>query len=81
MGINETPRGQLGKYLIGDLAVARRHIARVLGGTLPSNMVIMEIGRSVEDCVKRIERDIQDDPEEGTTMDEVLEDWKRRRED
>jgi hypothetical protein len=81
MGPNETPKGQLAKYLIGDLAVARRHIERVKNGTLPCALVIGEISRSVEDCVKRIERDIQDDPDDGITMDEVLENWKRRRED
>jgi len=61
--INETPKGQLGKYLIGDLGVARRHIERVKSGTLPCSAVIDEISRSIEDCVARIERDIQDDPE------------------
>ena len=60
--INETPQGQLGKYLIGDLAVARRHLERIQGGVFPANaLVIQEISRSIEDCVKGIQRDVQDD--------------------
>lgn len=78
---SETPKGQLGKFLIGDLAVARRHIERVLSGALPCNFVIGEISRSIEDCVARIERDIQDDPDDGVALDQVLEDWKRERRD
>jgi hypothetical protein len=75
VGINETPRGQLGKYLIGDLGVARRHIQRIRQGVLPASGAVMaEISRSVEDCVARIARDIQDDPEDGITMEEILHD-------
>jgi len=60
MAINETPNGQLGKYLIGDLGVARRHIQRLLEGTLvPSAGLFQEISRSIEDCVQRISRDVQ----------------------
>ena len=60
--INETPKGQLGKYLIGDLGVARRHLQRIKEGQLPAvPMVLEEISRSVETCVKRIERDIKDE--------------------
>jgi hypothetical protein len=62
--INETPKGRLGKYLIGDLGIARRHIQRLTDGTLlPSRALFLEIRRSIEDCVERIERDIKDDPE------------------
>jgi hypothetical protein len=60
MGLNETPKGKLAAYLKGDLGVARRHLARILGGELPfSGQVVREINRSVEDCVERIERDMQ----------------------
>lgn len=63
--INETPEGQLGKYLIGDLGVARRHLARVREGTFKNGipvMVLEEISRSIEDCVSRIQRDVKDLP-------------------
>jgi hypothetical protein len=57
--ITDTPKGQLAKYLVGDLAVARRHLERLhLGALHPSPAVLDEIRRSVEDCVKRIERDV-----------------------
>ncbi len=65
--INETPKGQLGKYLKGDLALAERHLFRIATGrwkiedTTLFRMVLREVRRSVEDCVKRIERDIKDD--------------------
>jgi hypothetical protein len=65
--INETPEGQLGKYLIGDLAVARRHLARIKDGTFAKGvplMVLDEISRSIEDCVSRIQRDVKDLPAE-----------------
>lgn len=64
--INQTPEGQLGKYLIGDLAVARRHLARVKDGTFKNGislMVLDEISRSIEDCVQRIERDVKNSAE------------------
>lgn len=56
--INETPDGQLGKYLIGDLGVARRHLARIEEGFPVSLGLLREVSRSVEDCVRRIERDL-----------------------
>lgn len=59
--INKTPEGQLGKYLIGDLAVARRHLERIRQGILPAEpMVLEEISDAIERCVKRITRDIGD---------------------
>lgn len=62
--INETPVGKLKTYLIGDLGVARRHLARIRDGVLvPSSAVLCEIQRSIEDCVARIERDVKDKPE------------------
>jgi len=69
--INETPKGRLGEYLKVDLAVARRHLQRInegmFNGGVPM-MVIAEISRSIEDCVQRIERDIQDAPETRETF-------------
>lgn len=61
--INETPEGKLADYLIGDLAVARRHLARVREGMFKNGipiMVLEEISRSIEDCIERIERDISE---------------------
>jgi hypothetical protein len=61
--INETPQGQLGKYLVGDLGVARRHLQRLKSGEIPmklAGMVLHEISNSIEACVARIERDIKD---------------------
>jgi hypothetical protein len=56
---NETPPGRLAEYLIGDLGVALRHLHRLSEGQLrPSDVVIREIKRSVETCIKRIERDM-----------------------
>jgi hypothetical protein len=58
--VNSTPQGQLKKYLIGDLEVARRHLNRILYGQLPpSRGVVTEILNSIQDCVERIERDIK----------------------
>ena len=56
---NDTPEGQLAKYLIGDLGVARRHVSRILLGELPaSRSVLEEIRGSIARCVRRIERDM-----------------------
>lgn len=60
--INPTPEGKLAEYLIGDLAVARRHLDSIRLGMIPSGLipsVIAEISRSVEDCIKRIQRDLK----------------------
>ena len=55
---NETPPGQFKIYAIGDLGVARRHLQRIRDGMLkPSIAVLDEISMSVEQCVRRIERD------------------------
>ena len=63
MSVNETPKGQLGSYLIGDLGVARRHLARIRDGVIPpSKAVLAEVSNSIEWCVQRICRDIQDEP-------------------
>lgn len=67
--INETPKGRLADYLIGDLAVAQRHLARIKDGTFKLDsplfgMVLGEISRSIEDCVSRIQRDVKDLPAE-----------------
>lgn len=57
--INNTPPGQLQKYLTGDLGVAVRHLDRIKNGILqPTPAVIDEIRRSVEACLARIERDV-----------------------
>ena len=61
--INDTPPGQLAKYLIGDLGVARRHLVRLLEGQfagLNTNRVYEEIQDSIERCVARIERDLKE---------------------
>ena len=56
---NETPQGQLAKYLIGDLGVARRHLERLRTGVLTLTPgVLREISQSIETCVARIERDM-----------------------
>jgi len=58
--INQTPPGQLKDFLIGDLGVARRHLQRILYDQLPpSRGVVLEIFKSVEDCVERINRDVK----------------------
>lgn len=64
---NPTPEGQLGRYLKGDLAPARRHLERVRSGQLPIGLVLDEIAASIERCVQRIDRDIRDDPETPQT--------------
>ena len=62
--INETPPGQLAKYLLGDLGVALRHCQRVREGSLePTHAVFHEVQRSIEDCVARIKRDLAPPPE------------------
>lgn len=59
MSINETPPGKLRDYLIGDLGVAVRHLHRIKRRELmPVPGVLDEIGRSIEDCIERIERDV-----------------------
>lgn len=59
--INPTPPGQLKKYLLGDLGPARRHLQRIVLGTLsPVPGVIAEIEDSINRCVLRIQRDIED---------------------
>ncbi len=64
---NETPKGQLKKYLIGDLGPARRHLQRIDQNILqPTPAVLREIRSSIETCIARIERDvkpIQEEPE------------------
>jgi hypothetical protein len=60
--INETPEGKLAEYLIGDLAVARRHLERIRTGDVPQGLmpaVIAEISQSIEDCIRRIQRDLK----------------------
>lgn len=63
MALPETPEGKLSEFLIGDLAVARRHIARLKSGnynTSPAmvQMIYAEIERSIERCIERINRDL-----------------------
>ena len=61
---NETPDGQLRKYLIGDLQVALRHLDRISQGILqPTPAVMREITNSVLDCVERIQRDMPEGSE------------------
>ena len=56
---NETPSGQLAKYLLGDLGPARRHVALLILGELSaSRSVLEEIRDSIARCVRRIERDM-----------------------
>lgn len=60
--INETPEGKLAEYLIGDLAVARRHLGRIKLEQMPTALIlaiIPEISKSVEDCIRRIQRDLK----------------------
>jgi hypothetical protein len=60
--INPTPEGKIAEYLIGDLAVARRHLERIRTGDVPQGLmpaVIAEISRSIEDCIQRIQRDLK----------------------
>ena len=50
---------RLAEYLIGDLGVVRRHLHRLQTGQIkPSLGLFNEMSRSVEDCIKRIERDL-----------------------
>lgn len=57
---NETPPGRLADYLIGDLGVARRHLQRLLNvEILPTKGVLLDIVKSIECCVERIERDVR----------------------
>lgn len=57
--VNKTPPGRLREYLIGDLAVARRHLLRIKEGRLPPTpSILAEISRSIDDCIERIERDL-----------------------
>jgi hypothetical protein len=66
--INNTPPGQLAQYLIGDLGVAKRHLQRLGAGSFPASRgILLEIERSVDDCIARIQRDVEPlDKPEGT---------------
>jgi hypothetical protein len=51
----------LKQHLIGDLAVARRHLTRLAAGSMPmSRAVLEEITGSIERCIGRIDRDVPD---------------------
>lgn len=60
--MDETPKGELAKYLKGDLAVARRHLTRLRMGLMPPAImqrIYEEIEQSIDRCVARIERDVR----------------------
>lgn len=60
--MDETPKGELAKHLKGDLAVARRHLARLRLGLMPPatiQRIYEEIEQSIDRCVARIERDVR----------------------
>jgi len=56
-----TPKGEMKHYLLNDLALARRHCESIMMGEVLVNLqLVKEIQASIEDCVKRIERDIDE---------------------
>lgn len=62
ISINDTPPGELQKYLIGDLQVALRHLERIKNRLLePSPAVLREIENSILSCLERIKRDVPGD--------------------
>lgn len=66
---SQTPPGQLQKYLIGDLGVARRHLERIRNRILePTDGVLDEISNSVEECIARIVRDVSGERDARTWL-------------
>lgn len=60
--MDETPKGELAKHLVGDLAVARRHLTRLRMGLMPpaiTQRIYEEMQQSIDRCVERIERDVR----------------------
>jgi hypothetical protein len=61
--INDTPKGKLKEYLIGDLGPARRLLSRLMDKTSGGTQRMFEESiDSIERCIARIERDVPFDP-------------------
>ena len=54
--MSDTPVSEL-QRAIGDLGPARRHVARLVNGIMPTSlMALREIENSLERCVTRLEK-------------------------